>query len=238
MKKSAKPKIKFQISARSDIENAKWFIKNGEFVDLFLPKEILFINDKKFSLKEKHLIISKYAKNFYQANAQAIARGVEQTKQRWGKIENKFFNLVNKIFGNHPWPKGKYIGYASIFNMFPRDIKDKIFYFPYSRKKFDPLSTVGHEMLHFIFYDFIEKNYGIKERDKFKGKSPKYLWQVAETFNTVIENWQPYKAIFKAKNNIKPYAGCEKLYQAMAKEWKKNECIDGLIKKFLGKKHK
>ena len=117
--------------------------------------------------------------------------------------------------------------------MFPRNIQDKTFYFPYSKDLHDPLGTIAHEMLHFIFFDYIKKKYGIKQDDEFKGKDPKFVWQVLETFNTVIENWKPYKKIFNAWKNCKPYPGCEKMFAKMIKQWNLKQDIDEFLDKWF-----
>jgi len=232
-----RPNLKLVINVESDIENAKFFVNHGKFVNWFLPLNFQYITSKKFSLSERNKIISEYTKYIHKLNKEGILKGVKEIKKRWAKIENRFYKLVDTVFQGHDWPKGKYTGYASIYLMFPRNIKEKTFYFPYSRTKWDPIGTIAHEMLHFIFFDYIKERYGIKENDEFKGKNPKYIWQVSETFNTAIENWKPYKDIFSTKENVKPYPGCEKMYKAMAQQWSKKQNIESLLNKWLLKKN-
>jgi len=231
------PDLKFKIDYKADTKNAKYFVDQGEFVDWFLPSDLYHILDKKISRTERHKIISKYTKDFYQTNKTEITKGFETTKKRWKKIEKQFYAIANNIFENHPWPKGKYIGYASIYSMYPRDIKSKTFYFPYAKIKWDPIQTIAHEMLHFIFFDFIKNKYGIKENTEFKSKDPKYVWQISETFNTVIENWKPYKDLFNETKNVKPYPGCEKIYKKMRGQWNRNQNINQLLNKWLLEKN-
>lgn len=92
-------------------------------------------------------------------------------------------------------------------------------------------------MLHFIFFDYIKKKYGINENDKFRNKNQKYVWQVSETFNTVIENWGPYMKIFNAKKKATPYPGCEKMFISMTKQWNKKQDVKNLLDKWLIKKN-
>lgn len=231
-----KPKLKLAIDIKADTQNAKWFVHHGEFVDWFLPLNFQYITSKKFSLSERNKIISEYTKHIHKMNETDILKGVKETKQRWSKVEGKFYKLVDKIFQGHGWPKGKYIGYASVYLMFPRNIKEKTFYFPYSSNKWSPVSTIAHEMLHFIFFDYIKSKYGINEDDEFRGKNPKYVWQVSETFNTVIENWQPYKNIVGSKD-AKPYPGCEKMFKAMTKQWSDSQDIESFLNEWLLKEN-
>ncbi|MBZ1356484.1 MAG: hypothetical protein KY054_01775 [Candidatus Nealsonbacteria bacterium] len=231
-----KPKLKLAIDIKADVQNAKRFVNHGEFVDWFLPLNFQYITSKKFFLSERNKIISEYTKHIHKMNEKEILKGVEETKKRWLKIECKFYSLVDKIFLGHDWPKGKYIGYVSIYLMFPRNIKEKTFYFPYSNNKWNPISTIAHEMLHFIFFDYINSKYKIKENDEFRDKNPKYVWQVSETFNTVIENWQPYKNIVGSKD-VKPYPGCEKMFKTMTKQWSANQDIESFLNKWLLKEN-
>ncbi len=228
-----KPKLKLAIDIKADTENAKWFVKNGEFIDWFLPLNFQYITSKKFSLSERNKVIAEYTKHIHKINKQAILAGVDETRKRWMKIENSFYDLANNIFKGHPWPKGKYIGYASIYLMFPRNISEKTFYFPYSQDEWNPPGVIAHELLHFIFFDYIKKKYGVTENDEFKGKNPKYVWQVSETFNTVIENWKPYRDIFATKENYKPYPGCEKMFATMTKQWARKQDIESFLDRWL-----
>jgi hypothetical protein len=229
------PKVQLIVDIQADIENAKWFVGDGEFVEWFLPKDFQFILSKKFSTSERNKIIIEYTKYIHALRREEIQKGVEETHERWLKTESAFYEIVDTIFKGHPWPKGKYIGYASIYLMFPRDIIHKTFYFPYIQKPIDPVGTIAHEMLHFIFFDYLQKKYGLKENDTCKGKNKRYIWQVSETFNTVIENWSPYKNIFSYNKKIVPYPGCEEMFALMTKQWKVNQDIESFLNAWVSR---
>jgi len=226
------PNLKLVINPEADIKNCIRFIKESEFVDWFLPLDFQYILSKKFSSLERGKIIREYTRYRYKINEAKIKQGINATKKRWRKAENKFYKIINEIFQGHPWQKGKYLGIASIYFMYPRDIGAKTFYFPWVKIKADPLRVIGHEMIHFIFFDYIKKKYGLNENSKIKSKDPKYVWQVSETFNNVMENWKPYKNIFR-ENDSKPYPGCEKMYQLMKQQWNKKQDISELLDKGL-----
>ena len=229
-----RPNLKLIIDIDADIKNAQYFVKNGEFVDWFLPSDFQYVMSGKFSFSEKNKIIAEYTRRIYKINKKDILKAVDETKKRWANTENKFYVIVDKIFQGREWPKGEYIGFASIYLMYPRNIKKKTFFFPYSKIIRDPLGIIAHEMLHFIFFDFIKATYKLEENAGFTGKNPKYLWQVSETFNTVIENWKPYEEIFNTKNEkIKPYPECEKIYQIMRRQWNKKQDINEFIDQWL-----
>lgn len=221
-----------------DIENCLSFFKrnskeNPRFVKWFLPNELLYILKGKINRAKINKILRKYTRNAFKNNNQKIKENVKKARKDWKAVEKKYFGIVNKIFKNHPWPKGKYIGFASVFTMYPRNIKDKTFFFPgivYS--KGTPLTTavIGHEVLHFMFFDYIKKKYRLNTNSKIKGKEEKYLWKVSEVFNSVIESWNPYYKIFKFKTP--PYTG-KNLYKRMRRQWIENPDINGLLDKWI-----
>ncbi len=161
-----------------------------------------------------------------------IKKGTAKTARNWKNIEKKYFAIADKIFNHHPWPKGKYIAYASIFGMFPRNIQSKYFYFPPIHPIFKFANKVtAHEMLHFIFFDYVEKHYGLKEDSAIKGKPDNYLWQVSEVFSNVMENWRPYQKI--AGDKGRPYKGTEKIFNEMTAQWQKRQGIAWLLDQWL-----
>jgi hypothetical protein len=237
--KKIKPDLKFKINIDQDIANAQdRFWRKGEFGSWFFPKNFQYILSKNFSYKEGDKIIAEEAKYFYQKNKVEIAKGVIEVKKQWQKVENDFYEIVDKVFQGYSWPKGKYVGCASIYNMYPRYIRRKTFFFPYSGKRINTAMVIGHEMLHFIFFDFIERKYKVRENTEFAGKNSKYVWRVSESFNNVIENWEPYKKIFKIKDESKPYPGCEKIFRAMKKQWVKKQDIETMLDYWFLKKVK
>lgn len=227
------PKLKLLIDVKADIENAKYFVQHGEFVDWFLPLNFQYIKSKKFTRAERNKIILEYTKNYHELNRRKILEGVRDTQHKWSKIEAGFYKITDQIFQGHSWPKGKYVGFASIYLMFPRNIQERTFFFPYSADGWNPVGTIAHEMLHFIFFDYIEKKYKIKEGDKIPGKDPKYVWRVSETFNTMIENWLPYRKVLASKEGNKPYPGCEKMFKTMMRQWEKNQDIETFLSKWF-----
>jgi len=224
------PKTKFVISANEDIKNYILFNRySGEYLRMFLPKELHYIVKKKFSEKRKEKIIRDYIKHNFKINKGRINKNVKEIKKHWKMLEKRYFALVGRVFKNYPWSKGKYTGFASVFSMYPRNIKEKIFYFPVLRKDLNfCLAVIAHEMLHFIFFDYIKEKYNVNENKEFKNKDPKYVWNISEVFNLVIENWKPYQRIFKTKS--KPYDTTHtKIFSKMKKLWKEKKDIDYLL---------
>lgn len=232
------PKIILKIDVDKDIENCLSFFKrnskeNPQFIKWFLPDKLLYILKGKISRAKINKILREYTQNSFKVNNQKIKENVKKAEKDWKVVEKRYFDLVNKIFKNHPWPKGDYVSFASVFTMYPRSIKDKTFFFPgiiYS--KGTPLTTavIGHEVLHFMFFDYIKKKYGLNTDSEIKDKEKKYLWKISEIFNTVIENWKSYYKIFKFR--ARPYTG-KNYYKKMKRQWIKNPDIDKLLDKWL-----
>lgn len=221
-----KPNLKFKINKKADIVNAQHFIAEGSYVDLFLPQDLHYIIDNRFSKKEKDKIIKEYTDNIYIEKDQEIKRGMENVKKEWSRVDDRFYEVLDKIFLGFESEQKNYTGIVSIYLMYSRNIQDKIFFFPYKNLKWDPISTISHEIMHFFFFDYIKEKYNVLEETEFRDKDTKYVWQLSETFNTVIENWKTYKDIFQYTGDIKPYSGCEEIYRKMKKQWDKDQSID------------
>ncbi|NQU83416.1 MAG: hypothetical protein HQ536_01775 [Parcubacteria group bacterium] len=226
------PKIKFVVSVNQDIKNYILFNKYSDdsgFLKMFLPKKLFYVLKSNFSERKKTEIITEYVNDKFDLCKNEINKNVKNIDKRWKFIEKKYFKLICKIFKNHSWPKGKYIGFASIFEMYPKNIKEKTFYFSGLKKDLNfNIATVAHEMLHFIFFDYIKVRYGINEGTELKNKSPKYIWNVSEVFNLVIETWKPYQKIFKT-NGKSYYFMHKKMLPKMKRLWKEKENIDYLL---------
>lgn len=228
------PKLILKADVYADTENAKNFINSDpEFIGWFLPEDLQYLLKNKVKKQKIEKISKEYAKKIFKDKNLEIKNNLKKAQYEWKSIENDYFKIVSKIFKNHPYPKGKYTGFASIFTMYPRHIHLKTFFFPgiiYS-KKTPPIKTViGHEMLHFIFFDYINRKYGLKTDSQIKGKEKDYLWKVSETFNSVIESWNPYYKIFNYKTP--PYAS-KIFYKKMRPQWIKDPDIDKLLDKWL-----
>ncbi len=232
------PKTKLKIDLKEDTNNCINFIKNEhkgnkrQFSLWFLPDDFKYILSKNFSEKERNKLIRKYTKYIYEIREKEIKKGLAKAQKDWQKVEKQYYQLIDRIFKNHPWPKGSYRGIASIWHMFPRYIKHKIFFFPY-RHRIPEFSNkvIAHELLHFIFFDYLEEKYNLKEDSKIKNKPNDYIWKISEVFNNVIEDWRPYNKLFKEKP--KPYPGTQKMFQEMKKQWQEKQDVDWLLSQWL-----
>lgn len=232
------PKINFILDYKKDITNALNFLNyhsdQPHYIENFLPRYLHFSLNKNFSQKERAKIIRAYTKDYHLAHNQEFKKELVRIKKDWARIGPRYYKLIDKLFKGHKWPKGEYKAIASIYNMFPRYIETKTFYFPPDHPENNFANKViAHEMSHFIFFDYIKKRYKLNQDSKIKGKEKGYVWLVSEIFNYTIEQWEPYKKIFKYEKKSKPYFGNQVLCNKMKKDWNKKQDIDWLLDKWL-----
>ncbi len=222
------------IDARNGVGFANSEIKMGrrDFLKKFLPDVLYYVANKSVSREKRRRLISGYARYYYKAHRQEIENGTKAVRADWRKVEKRYFQIVSRIFKNYPWPSGHYIGFATVWHSYLRDTSHKTFYFPYrhTMPKYAN-KVIAHEMLHFMFFDYIKNRYGLNERSRIAGKSKDYIWELSEVFNNVIEEWNPYKKIFKFPTRL--YKGTEVMFEKMKKQWEKNQDIDLLLDKLL-----
>ncbi|MBD3251185.1 hypothetical protein GF380_01800 [Candidatus Uhrbacteria bacterium] len=228
------PNVILRVDQAADLQMAKAFLRYGKYQERFFPKELHVVLDNDVPTRTKDRHITTYTKQYYDDHFPKITKGVALTKKRWKRFENAFYKLTNRIFDHHPWPEGDYTGTASIFRMYPRDIRRREFFFPYDCSGHDPLSTIAHEMLHFMFFAYLYHRFRLRESSRISGKPTEYIWQLSEAFNTVIENWEPYMKLVHATKKIKPYPECASLYRSLSRSWSTHQSVSKLLQDQLG----
>ncbi len=166
-----------------------------------------------------------YVDKFYKLHLEKLQNFAKTAKNRWDKIAPSFFSVTSKIFKNYSWPKGKYIGYVSIFNHNPRFLKNKIFQV-YFRHKAGSNYITAHELLHFIFYDYAIKKHANLFRDK--NTESGIFWDIAEIFDYIILRSPEFVKILGAKKQI-IYPEHKRYISRLNKLWKNNPEIDSFI---------
>lgn len=234
----AHPKIKFVLSKRHEISAAIGFIRDRKgtrairFLKKFLPVHLHFLLANNFSDKERGKIIKSYVADFYKYEGNKFKTNLKTIESDWKSVEGRYFRLVDRLFNRHPWPKGKYIGWATIFWCYPRFISEKTFFLPTDhRTPRYANGVIAHEMLHFMFFDYVERKYGLGEHAKIRGEESNYLWKVSEAFNSVIEGWPPYQKLFNTTS--KPYPETISVFKKMDAQWKRKQDVDALLKRIL-----
>lgn len=225
------PKIRFKFDSKLDFELAWIFYNNQKYAGVdFWKKGALQYHDELGAIektKRKKLFLSNYTLSLYRQHKSDFEYQKKEIETLYKKKEQKFFCETEKIFKNHPWPKGKYIANVSIFDFCPRFLDDKTFFvFMYDDDK-RILFTIFHEMLHFIFYDYCLTKYSII----FKNQNTEHgrFWEIAEIFNAIIQQTPAFKKLHGSVNEI-GYPELESKFKEARKAWNGN--VDDWIKKF------
>jgi len=236
--KNGFPKVDFIYDPNTDADCAVGFLDDSRsetganFLKGFLPEELHLVIGNTLSNEERERVIRDYVSDYYKRNEKDLKNRFELIKPDWSGVEEKYFNLIGQLFNNHPWPDGEYAGFGTIFHIYPRFIAKKTFYFPLNHKiEHYANKVIAHEMLHFMFFDYIEKKYKLGEKSEIRGRETDYLWKVSEAFNSVIQGWPPYQELFSSKPN--PHPEVVEVYKKMNEQWRRNQNVDVLLKRFL-----
>lgn len=178
------------------------------------------------SLKDKQKIIRAFTKKYYTSHKKEINKVSFVLKNEWGKKEDTFVKITKNIFGGFDFPNGKYIAYSSIINCNPRFLDQKTFQFFYKKETGDAIHTIAHELLHFIFFDFVNK----KLKNEIMCLSEEQLWDLSEIFNVIILKSPLYQKIID-KKFVKPYPNHKKYIIEFKNAYKKSKNIEGFIKR-------
>ena len=200
-------------------------------------KSIIKIHPKLTQAKEfpdnekKQTIIGQYVDSFYETHQNQLESIRTEFEKRWALVARPFFKAVDKIF-DYPWPKGfyftrnklVYIAYLSIFPCQPRFLKNKTFQVFYLNKE-DSLTT-AHELLHFLFYNYFEKNF-----PKISPAEEK-VWILSEVLNILILNLPEFYALF-GDSSRHPYPQHISIIENLKPEWEKRKDLNSFLKSSL-----
>lgn len=161
---------------------------------------------KKYYRAERHAFLFSEIKSFvrgqYAKHRRTMAKDMRKYGEIWRSKEAGFYELTGKLFPGRRWPKGEYIAYGTIWGMFPRFLENKTFQVPFHReKKYNIPVIVAHEMLHFMFYDYL---YGRYPKYKDQEKYSFFVWHVSEVFNSVVQNTKEWKSFFGGTSSPYP----------------------------------
>lgn len=144
--------------------------------------------------------IEAYVKNYYLKYHGQLENSLPLISEKWQNYSPFFFEVADKIFKNLKWRQGPYIGSPSISSPFPRSLEYRNFQFPFDMPN-NWLDTISHEMLHFIFYEYVRLRYTPQLSNIFedqmnqllKNKFPLPLWELAESFNIALPTKDRFK---------------------------------------------
>jgi len=200
------PKLRFYLNKELDKVMAEQFLdEQGGGVDFSLgifrthPKLKNLKSLPEVNLRRQN--ISRYFNLYYKNHHQEIEKKINQAKTAWRQREEEYVKITEDFFGGWKFPAGRYIAYASIIDCNPRFLESKTFQFFYKKSLDDTIHTIAHELLHFIFFDFVEKNF----KNEAKRLSEEQLWDLSEIFNIVVLKSSHYRSIIDPRVKITPY---------------------------------
>jgi hypothetical protein len=198
-------KLRFYLNKKLDKRTAEEFlnvrgggIDFGEGIVKIHPKLKLAKSLKDVAQRKKFIYV--YFNNYYRTHKTVMLRKIENVRKVWREQEQKYIIITEDFFSGFRFPKGKYIAYASIINCNPRFLESKTFQFFYKKPLAGIIYTITHELLHFIFFDFIEKKF----KKEIKSLSEDQLWNLSEIFNVVMLNSPRYRHIIN-RQFVVPY---------------------------------
>jgi len=139
-------------------------------------------------------------------------------------VAQPFFKAVDKVFA-HPWPNGLYFAYLSIFPCGPRFLENKTFQVFYLAKENASLRT-AHELLHFLFYDYFEKNFSEISPTEEK------VWILSEVLNFLILDSPKFCALFGASHSH-PYPNHISIIENLKPEWENRKDLNSFLRSSL-----
>lgn len=164
-------------------------------------------------------------KNFinqeYEKNIDLMKVNMESREKAWENKKEKYFKLVDDLFEDKYWPKGKYIAYSTIWGIYPKFLDEKSFQIPVIRMDDNyAVSVIAHEMLHFIFYEYFLKNY----QDYNMEDNSFFIWNVSEAFNEVVQNHPRWLKEFINGSDV--YGGREMVVKRLQKIYYQDDRIN------------
>ena len=177
------------------------------------------------NITQREKAISVYFDNYYQTHRTPILRKLESVRSAWRKQEKEYITITEDFFGGFRFPKGKYVAYTSIINCNPRFLESKTFQFFYKKPLADAIYTIAHELLHFIFFDFVGKKF----KQETKHLSEDQLWDLSEIFNVVVLRSPRYRYIINQKFVI-PYPDHQHYIRQFQKVYKISQNAEEFIR--------
>ena len=185
------PHVTFQLNQDIDAHVGLDFLEKQNGIDF--SEHPLLRETLKVEGKARKKIVDDYVHRYYQDHKVELKNSLTSLQTEWEKVEPEFFDITNKLFNGYQWPSGDYKGFPSIFNCNPRWLETKSFQV-YRNNVVGTSYSVAHEMLHFIFYDYLEKN----DPDYIEQIGNEKLWSLSEVFDKLAFEQPEYKK-FKPK---------------------------------------
>ena len=179
---------------------------------------------RQLKAQKRKAFISSYVDSYYDDHQSSIKHNLRAIEVSWRQRERKFISTTTNIFQGFPFPSGQYIAFASIVDCNPRFLETKTFQIYYKKPTPEAVYTTAHELLHFIFFDFIEK----KLAKEIKILSEAQIWDLSEIFNVIILTTTLYQDIID-QHLVIPYPNHNFLLPQFEKAYQNSEDITEFI---------
>lgn len=188
--------------------------------------------------KDRKQVVGLYVRSFYQKNKNKLQKATLYNTNAWAAYSPQFFKATSKLFKGLLWPPGEYEGYLTILHWGPRWLDNKIFQVPFDDSKAWIIKDTAHEMLHFIFYEYVRQRYtpqlpNTLEQDMnilLNGRFQIPLWELSEVFNDALLTDKDFGK--GGEINPQPYPALVGYLQTFQKIWQQ---VNGNIDDFFTK---
>lgn len=177
-------------------------------------------------ITQREKAIKVYFDNYYKIHKEEISRKLKLVRDAWYEQEQKYIAATEDFFSGFRFPKGKYVACLSIINCNPRFLESKTFQFFYKKPVADAVYAIAHELLHFIFFDFIKKK--LKKETKYLSEDQ--LWDLSEIFNVIVLKSPRYRHIINQKFVI-PYPDHQRYIHQFEKAYKNSQNAEEFIRR-------
>ena len=226
-------KLRFYLNKKLDERMAEEFlnvrgggIDFGEGIVKIHPRLKSVISLKDIAQRKK--IIRAYFDNYYKSHKKEITLKLKRVREAWQKQEQRYIAITQAFFDGFQFSESKYIAYASIINCNPRFLDSKTFQFFYKKSVADAVYTIAHELLHFIFFDFVEK----KLKKEIKDLSEDQIWDLSEIFNVVVLKSSQYCHIINQKF-VTAYPDHQRYIKQFQKTYENSQNAEEFIRKSI-----
>jgi hypothetical protein len=213
--------LKFITSRQNDTFAFLEFLKQDQNKKTLLD----FIGSVEVDDSVIHCQAKEFASDFYEKRKKDIERSASEAESAWNKKQSFFYKRTSELF---PFDFKKDISaMPTIWPMCGRFFEKNLITFPFDKKSDERVFVIAHELLHFIFYEYISVCHGFS-KEKISSQE---VWDFSEVLNVLIQNQKAWHNEFKI--TAKPYPNHLALYEKMEHDWKMKSDIDYLVKKFL-----
>ncbi len=221
-----KPHVNFEINKELDYWTVGEFLtfdSNDTFSNTILMTYPKLKNSKNLEGGKKFTYCKNYVDQVYKDKEIELINTKMEVQKSWNLVEQRFLDKTQNLFNGHLWPEGAYVGFLSIFNCNPRFLDEKTFQVYYSHPE-GLVYVCAHEMLHFIFYDYLDRKLALTRE-----VPESTIWDLSEIFNVITLETPEFVEI-TGNHKLKPYKEHENLMADFRRLNESSENIDEFIK--------